>query len=287
LVADTVDIVDPKFDKYFSIEYTLSILIGMDSFFYFIEDSLSNALVLKQIRYQYTDPKPSLQQKELELQRILMTENLLQLPYAQVNICYSTSNFTLIPDEIYSKHQNEAYLRQVTRVNDTQAVAVYYLKMLNLHIVYSVDKVVVDIVKSYFPGGSHMHIVAPLIMQSHEQCRKKDGLQLCLHVGNGIMGLILFDGGHMKLVNTFPYKSDLDFMYYTLMVYDQFNLDPKEVPVYITGRSNKKTSTYDQMSKYVRHIEVVRPPSYYQYSTSFEHVDLHFYSDLLSMKLCV
>ena len=287
MVADTVDIVDPKFDKYFSIEYTLSILIGMDSFFYFIEDEVSNSLVLKQIRYQYSIPNPTLQQKELELQRILMTEKLLQLPYAQVNICYSTSNFTLIPDEIYSKHHNEEYLRQVTRVNDTQTVAAYKLKMLDLHVVYSIDKVVEDIVKSYFPGAKHMHIVAPLIMQSYEQCKKKDGKQVCLHVGNGIMGLILFDKDKLKLVNTFPYKSDLDFMYYTLMVYDQFKLDPKEVPVYVTGRSNKKTSTYDQMSKYVRQIEFVQPPSYYQYSTSFEHVDLHFYSDLLSMKLCV
>jgi len=84
LVADVVDIVDAKFDKYFSIEYTLSILIGMDSFFYFIEDQMSNALVLKQIRYQYANPYPTLQQKELELQRILMSEKLLQLPYSQV-----------------------------------------------------------------------------------------------------------------------------------------------------------------------------------------------------------
>lgn len=287
MVADTVDIVDPKFDKYFSIEYTLSILIGMDSFFYFVEDQLSNALVLKQIRYQYTILDPTLQQKELELQRILMTEKLLQLPYSKVNICYSTSNFTLIPEEIYSKHHNDAYLRQVTRVNDSQTVAAFKLNALDLHVVYSVDTVVVDIVKSYFPGARHMHIVAPLIMQSYEQCKKKDGQQLCLHVGNGIMGLILFDKIKLKLVNTFPFKSDLDFMYYTLMVYDQFNLDPKEVPVYVTGRSNKKTSTYDQMSKYVRHIDFIHPPSYYLYSTSFEHVDLHFYSDLLSMRLCV
>ena len=287
MVADVVDIVDAKFDKYFSIEYTLSILIGMDSFFYFIEDQMSNALVLKQIRYQYANPYPTLQQKELELQRILMSEKLLQLPYSQVYICYSTSNFTLIPEEIYSKHHNDAYLRQVTRVYDTQTVGAYHLKVLQIHIVYSVDTVILDVVKSYFPGAKHMHIAAPLIMQSFEQCKRTDGHQMCLHVGSGIMGLLLFDKENLKLVNTFPYKSDLDFMYYTLMVYDQFNLDPKKVPVYVTGRSNKKTSIYDQMSKYIHKIEFLQPPSFYLYSSSFEDVDMHYYSDLLSMKLCV
>ena len=58
----------------------------MDSFFYFIEDNESNALALKQIRYAYATPKPTQQQKELELQRILMSEKLLQLPYNQVHI---------------------------------------------------------------------------------------------------------------------------------------------------------------------------------------------------------
>jgi len=105
LVAGNVDIVDPKFDKYFSIEYTLSILIGMDSFFYFIEDNESNALVLKQINYNFTSRKPTQQDIELMLQKILMTEKFLQLPYSKVFICYSSTKFTIVPEELYNKHQ--------------------------------------------------------------------------------------------------------------------------------------------------------------------------------------
>jgi len=287
LVAGNVDIVDPKFDNYFSIEYTLSILIGMDSFFYFIEDGESNALVLKQIRYAYPSSTPTQQQKELELQRILMTEKLLQLPYAQVYICYSSTNFTLIPDELFYKHEIDTYLRQVTRVNEAQAVGAYQLEKLNMNLVYSVDKVVQDVVKSYFPGSKHLHIVAPLIMQSHQYCHNREGEKVCLHIGNGIMGVILFEGADLKLVNTYPYQTDMDFMYHTLMVYEQFELDPKKVPILISGRTSKKTAIYDQLSKYLNKLEIVKPPSYYQYSSAFEDVDFHFYQDLLSMKLCV
>ncbi len=287
MVAGTVDIVDPKFDNYFSIEYTLSILIGMDSFFYFIEDSESNALALKQIRYAFPSPTPTQQEKELELQRILMTEKLLQLPYAQVYICYSSTNFTLVPDELFYKHEIDTYLRQVTRVDDTQTVGSFQINKLNLNLVYSVDKVVQDVVKSYFPGSKHLHIVAPLVMQSYQQCQSRVGEVVCLHIGNGIMGAVLLDGADLKLVNTYPYQTEMDFMYHTLMIYEQFGLNPKEVPVLISGRTSKKTSIYDQLSKYINKLEIIKPPSYYQYSSVFENVDFHFYQDLLSMKLCV
>lgn len=286
MVKGTVDIVDPQFDEYYSIEYTLSILVGMDSFFYFIEDQEANALVLKQIDYSYKS-KPTAQQKELELQRILMTEEMLQLPFAQVYICYSTTNFTLIPDELFNKHRLEEYLRQVTRVNDSQSIDSYPLGKLNLQVVYSVDNVVKDVVKSYFPGSKHLHIIAPLIMQAYHECQHKEGKYVFVHVGNGIMGVVLFNGTQLELVNTFPFQSDLDFMYHTLLIYDEFKLDQREVPILISGRAHKRTSTYDQLSKYIGKISFIHPPSHYQYSNIFEDVDFHFYRDLLSIKLCV
>jgi len=144
-----------------------------------------------------------------------------------------------------------------------------------------------DVTKSYFPGATHLHIVSPLIMQSYQHAQHHDEPQVFIHVGNGIMGIVLFKNSKLQLVNTFQYKSELDFMYYTLLVYEQFELDPETVPVLISGRAKKKTSTYEQLSKYVRNIQFIQAPSYYHYSSEFQNVDFHFYRDLLSMKLCV
>jgi len=286
LVANTVDIIDTTFDKYFSIEYTLSILIGMDSFFYFIEDAHSNALVLKHIRFDL-DKDNSLQGKDVALQKILMTEKFLQLPYAHVNICYAGNNFTIVPEEIFNKHHLKSYLSQVTRIQDDHAVAMCRLNNLDSTIVYSVEKVVMDVAKSYFPGARHLHIISPLIMQAFQHTQNHTGHQVFIHVGNGILGMILFKGNALILANTYRFESNQDFLYQALSIYDQFKLDPETVPLILTGRVQKKSELYELMQTYIRKIEFKQSPSYYHYGPTFQDVNFHYYHDLLSIKLCV
>jgi len=286
LVAHTVDIIDASFDKYFSTEYTLSILIGMDSFFYFIEDIHANALVLKHIPFD-KDIDDALGGKDLALQKVLMTEKFLQLPYAKVNICYSSTKFTIVPEEIFNKHHLKSYLSQVTRVQDDQTISMCRLSKLDATIVYSVEKTVMDVAKSYFPGAMHLHIISPLIMQAHQYVRNHKGHQVFIHVGNGILGIVLFKGASLQLANTFCYETNQDFLYHTLLIYDQFKLNSETVPVILTGRVQKKSELYELLQTYIRNIQFKQSPSYYHYGPSFQDVNFHFYQDLLSIKLCV
>ena len=286
MVAHTVNIVDSKFDKYFSIEYKLSMLIGMDSFFYFIEDNESNALVLKQIPYEQGSSEDSKENREEALKQILMQEKMLQLPYAAVAICYSGPKFTIVPEEVYTKHQLEDYLTQVTRLRKKEDVSVCKLPSLDAHIVYSLDKSILDITKSYFPGAQHMHIVYPLIMQAYTHAKSQKGHQVFVHAGTSIMGIFLFKQGDLLFANTFQYATDQDFLYHVLLIFDQFDLDTEVNPLMLTGRIQKKSSVYEKVAKYIRHIHILHSPSYYHYGPVFQDANFHFYHDLLSMRLC-
>ena len=260
-------------------------LIGMDSFFYFIEDKESNALVLKKIPYR--DEVNALQQnKEEILKQILMQEKMLQLPYAAVSICYAGSRFTIVPDEVYSKHQLKDYLAQVTRIGSKDEVAVCSLPPLDSQIVYSIDKVILDITKSYFPGAKHLHIIAPLLMQACQQAKGHKGYQVFVHAGTSIMGIFLFKQEKLLFANTFTFSTEQDFLYHVLLVFDQFDLDTESVPLMMTGRIQKKSSQYEKVEKYIRHIHILHSPSYYQYSPAFQDANFHYYHDLLSMRLC-
>ena len=260
-------------------------LIGMDSFFYFIEDKESNALVLKQIPYSLDNDAPK-QSKEETLKQILMQEKMLQLPYAGVSICYSGPNFTIVPDEVYSKHQLKNYLTQVTRIGKSNEVSVCSLKTLAAHIVYSVDKMTLDIAKSYFPGANHMHIISPLVMQAYQYAKSQKGHQVFVHVGTSIVGIFLFKQDKLLFANTFRYATEQDFLYHVLLVFDQFELDTEGIPMMLTGRVQKKSSLYEKVEKYIRHIHILHSPSYYHYGSAFQDANFHYYHDLLSIRLC-
>ena len=285
MVAQAIDIVDSKFDKYQSLEYKLSILIGMDSFFYLIEDLLANVLVIKQIEYN-VEEKMGASQKELVLQRILMQEKLLQLPYANVAICYSSPRFTLVPNELFYKHQLQDYLEQVTRIRKKEEVAMCPVKKLDATLIYGIDKIELDVAKSYFPGAKHLHIIAPLLLYARQYAKAQKGYQVFAHVGKGIVGVLLYKQDNLKLVNTYTYKTEKDFLYHVLKIYEQFDLDPELIPTVLSGRIQKKSELYDQLNTYVRHLNILQSPSYYQYGPAFQDVNFHFYMDLLSISLC-
>ena len=215
-----------------------------------------------------------------------MQEKMLQLPYAGVSICYSGSNFTIVPDEVYSKHQLKNYLTQVTRIGKSNEVSVCSLKTLAAHIVYSVDKMTLDIAKSYFPGAKHMHIISPLLTHAYEHAKSQPGYQVFVHTGISIMGILLFKGKELQFANTFQYGSDNDYLYHVLSVYEEFKLDGEKIPLMLTGRIQKKSAIYEKVEKYVKHIHIVHSPSYYQYGSAFQNVSFHYYHDLLSMRLC-
>lgn len=260
-------------------------LIGMDSFFYFIEDMESNALVLKQIPYSL-DNTASQKSREEVLKQILMQEKMLQLPYAGVAICYSGPNFTIVPDELFSKHQLSDYLSQVTRISKSEEVSVCGLPPMESHIVYSIDKVTLDIAKSYFPGAQHLHIISPLVMQAYQHAKSQNGHQVFIHAGISIMGIFLFKQDKLLFANTFKYSTDQDFLYHVLLIFDQFDLDTETIPLMLTGRVQKKSSLYEKVEKYIRHIHILHSPSYYQYGPAFQDANFHYYHDLLSMRLC-
>jgi len=284
LVDHTVDIVDSKFDKNFSIEYKLSILIGKDSFFYFIEDLESNALVLKQIQYEQEGHESD--GKEQVLKQILLQEKYLQLPYADVSICYSGPKFTIVPQEVFNKHQLKAYLTQVTRIGKNEAVSRCHLTTQDISIVYSIDKIILDIAKSYFPGAKHMHIMAPLLAQAFQHTTSQKGYQVFVHTGIGIMGIFLFESGDLQFANTFSYESENDFLYYVLLIYEEFGLQTEKIPLMWTGRIQKKSALYEKVEKYIKHLHILHSPSYYHYGPAFQNVRFHYYHDLLSMRLC-
>ncbi len=283
MVDHTVNIIDSKFDKYFSIEYKLSILIGKDSFFYFIEDMESNALVLKQIQYE---SETAVSTKEEALKQILMQEKYLQLPYSEVSICYSGAKFTIVPEEVFSKHMLNSYLTQVTRLAKNEEVTWSRLPSQNSTVVYSIDKVILDVAKSYFPGAKHMHIISPLLTHAYEHAKSQPGYQVFVHTGISIMGILLFKGKELQFANTFQYGSDNDYLYHVLSVYEEFKLDGEKIPLMLTGRIQKKSAIYEKVEKYVKHIHIVHSPSYYQYGSAFQNVSFHYYHDLLSMRLC-
>ena len=105
---------------------------------------------------------------------------------------------------------------------------------------------------------------------------------MCIRDSPNILQIALFDGQALIFSNQFPFKSEKDFLYYTLLIYGQFKLDPETIPLHISGQLVKESAIYKKLYHYIRYTSFVPISSAYQLNSLLDKPD-YFFFDLLNI----
>ena len=71
------------------------------------------------------------------------------------------------------------------------------------------------------------------------------------------LDLLVYKDGKLYLANSFEYHTPEDIVYYTLFIYEQLNLDPETIPIYLSGSIDKTNPTYLALYTYIRHVDFI------------------------------
>ena len=69
-----------------------------------------------------------------------------------------------------------------------------------------------------------------------------------------------FDEEQLVLANTYPYQGKDDFMYFVFLVFDQFDLNPIETPIYLSGRITKEDPKFASLFNCVEQVTLTDWP---------------------------
>ena len=89
--------------------------------------------------------------------------------------------------------------------------------------------------------------------------KNKTGAGIFLNIKQRQVHIVVFEGADFVFSNIFAFESANDFVYYILLVYDQFKLKPEIDPVYISGQVVKESEIYKLLYRYVRNIHMLQP----------------------------
>ena len=101
------------------------------------------------------------------------------------------------------------------------------------------------------------------------------------------MDILVCNEKGLQLFNTFKHQSAEDFIYYTLFVYEQLELNPDEIDCCLLGEIDKPSGIYDLTYKYIRNIRFIKRNENVQLSPVINQIPEHFYYPLLHQHLCV
>lgn len=272
------DIIESNFQQKNTSAYQLSILVGMDSLVYSVFDVDSKQLLLIKTLEMPTKGAQG-------VAAVLASEPLLDLLYRRVKISVPEKRTALVPSRLFNESEAKTYLDELSS-NENVKVSNDELKGLSAHVVYQLDDDMSKVLKRKFPTARIYSSMTPFLMGSSKLLPQEQEHAIFAHFYNDLLHLAVFEKGNLTFCNAFSYTSASDVLYYILLAYEQFKLDPQKVQLFLSGKVVKDSEIYKMLYRYIAEIDFVPKPDFIHLGRKFSSVPEHLFFHLHSLALC-
>ncbi len=275
-------IVEENLSKKFSSTKELSILIGMDSFAYIINDENLYVQILKEYTFKPLQPN---QDWSKTIGPIIEEDAHLKASFNHIWVGVDHQVATLVPNRLFHPDQKLAYLENLTELQDQDELVKDDLNHLSAKLIYPFNKTLQATFHKYFPGYRSYHLVTTLIRALRVHTAQQNGYHLFVLFRSNSLRVVLYDKNDLLFINHFSYQSATDAVYYLLMVIDQFSLSTMELPVYVAGHLLKDSEIFRLMARYLKSIRFLTAPPQFDMGSQLQRYPEYFFYDLLSLRL--
>ena len=275
--------IDESFDIRLASEYHISIQIGLDGFSFCILDTRRNKYVVFQHIPLIVGKLQFLSRK---IETIFDQEEKLNASFKSVSITYSTNKATLIPKE-YSG--SASFLKIASVTNDTsrnEDIGTDGIPGFSYQLVYSYPKEMMILLNKKYTDFKFSHKSIPLIASAVDQRTEKKNT-LLINFEKKYIRMIALKDMQIALYNSFYFKNESDFLYYTLNTWQSLQFDPERDEILVGGYVADDSSFIRQLKKYIGNVRFLKPSADFNYGNTFEKIQKHQFVSLLNTYPCV
>jgi hypothetical protein len=278
-----LNFVDETFDLKFASEYHLSIQVGLDGFSFCILDiHRKKYIVLQHIplivgKLQFLTKK---------IEAIFDQDEKLNASYQSVSIAYSTNKATLLP-KAYSDSGLFSKVTELTNdINRNEDIAVNDLPGFNQQLIFSYPKELMILLNRKFTEFNFKHKSVPLLASAVNQRNEKKNT-LLINFEKKYVRMIAIKDMQIALYNSFYFKNESDFLYYTLNICHNLQIDPERDEILTGGYVADDSSYIRQLKKYISNVYFLKPSADFYYSNTFDKIQKHQFVSLLNTYQCI
>lgn len=221
------------------------------------------------------------------LNNLLDKDPMFSPKLRMVTLVVDTARYTLVPDTLYESFKREDYLSFNHEIPKGETVDGFSLRTRGLVILYSFPAMLRQMLVRKFPAVKVLPSVAGLLESGFLMYRNKTGKNILVNVKQQSFDLMIMEENKLLFLNTFPYKTSEDFLYYLLFTCEQLGLNTETMDLQVSGEIDKKSGLVRLIEKYVRNVAFVKRPDGFEYSYKFSDIPSHFFFNVFSQQLCV
>ncbi len=276
----SLDLIEDNFIKKNATLYNLSALIGADRFSFLVLDKNQNVVVLRSYIFEANKDIKSF------IRKTYFQDEILKLDFASVKIAVNNSKHTIVPSALFDDKYKSAYLENIVDLHPSDNVEVDDLKILNAKNIYAIDKEMEEMISDSFSNMKLFHGSTAFLMGAYSLTDVNKGYQMFINVLNRKLNILLFQKKDLMFNNSFSFQSIRDFVYYIMLVLDQFKIDPETIPVYVCGQIIRESEIFKLMYRYIKEIHFLEAPDHLAFRSKYEALNAYKFFDLFSLKLC-
>ncbi|MEI6123139.1 MAG: DUF3822 family protein [Bacteroidota bacterium] len=261
---------------------------------------LQVGLTAKAIQYTVFDPEkrkfiaygvktlPDASNKEMYFDGIksfVLTNDLVGLPYSDVQVVYETQQATLVPEALFDEAEAATFLNFNQQMLPDDVILTDRLKNSETANVFAV------------PAGLQAAIGLPRFALHHHASVFIEALHLLyknaiipqrvfIQVHATFFDMMVIENRRLVFYNSFAYKTAEDFLYFVMLVYEQLKMSAEQTGVTLMGEVLKNSALFAMLFKYIREVEFLSGDDLLQSSHILNDVVPHLYFSLFNTVLC-
>lgn len=217
----------------------------------------------------------------------LSKEKIFKNRFRAVTVVVDSPLYTLLPDTLYESSRREEYMQFNHEVPKGDIVDAFSMRSRGIVALFSYPASLRQSISKVFPSAKVIPSVAGLSEASFNLFRNKEGKNILVNVKQQSFDVVVIDGNKLVYMNSFPFRTSEDFLYYLLFACEQLQLNTETMELHVAGEIEKRSGLGKLIEKYVRNVSYVKRPDNFEYSYKFGEVPVHYFYNVFSQQLCV
>lgn len=274
-----LEFVDERLTADKASQCALHLVMAADSVAMMAADEMGEIMALQS--WQATKPERNFDAIEWDVRRMLKDEPLLSMPYGQLHGVLFHRNTTLIPRRLFQHNALPSYFKLLLQAGEFQ----FHYDELTEFDAYLVSATPVKLAKmfaEFFPQQRLRHQAVPLLRFFRTLARKTDH-SILVHFRHQLAQICVFERQNLLFYNTFTFSTASDLLYYVLLAYDQFRLNPRDIPLDVAGNLLEDSELYRMLYRFIREIRFVEPDKHYHLPADGHALPSHCHVELFCL----
>ena len=176
--------------------------------------------------------------------------------HQNIRLVHQSSWYTVVPKALFDPARGLDYLKFNTRLLDNDLVAYDTIEALDLVVVYLPFTNVNNWFFERFGSFTFEHSVSVLLRHLLAQNTAVNNAQSMIYLYKDNFDFIVWQDKNLLMSNTYNFQAPEDVLYYVLFGFEQFDLNPEQIPLAIAGSVSEQSEIFDLLFKYVRNVSL-------------------------------